>query len=359
MREYPTVYLNAFLKTRCCVHVCQGACVEVKNFIFWLLVHSFHLRFPGIKVKMSDLYWNMLLHTDLLVDSRGTGNAFWPLWQAFPKRWPSTGMNVFTSVLRQSHFWRKFQAWQFILKNVFYSWAWLHMLWIPAFRKQSRFLWVQGQPDLHNEFQSNQELYIYSSTNPRHLDDYWFLCLLSTFKTELKTHGLWVTLLCQALCLPQKLSWQSFIHCVVSDPLMSHPGWWFPHLIITQLYVFIIPKSLIPSISSDTNPYQHTTQWLFLMYVHMCLHGVCVLCVCVHKCTHGGPRLMAGITLNYSCTLSRVSQKKKKNPELSQYGSSCRPACSGDLVSLRTISHTRPLGFWGFWGCLPSKHWKP
>lgn len=31
--------------------------------------------------------------TDPLVDSRGTGNAFWPLWQIFPNRWPSTGIS--------------------------------------------------------------------------------------------------------------------------------------------------------------------------------------------------------------------------------------------------------------------------
>lgn len=87
-----------------------------------------------------------------------------------------------------------------------------------------------------------------------------------------------VALLCQALCLPWALCSSSFFHCVVSDPLiLSYPGWWFLHVTITDM--FILLKSLIPPPSSDTNPHQHATQWLFSIF----LCGVRVCGVCTRK----------------------------------------------------------------------------
>jgi hypothetical protein len=103
----------------------------------------------------------------------------------------------------------------------------------------------------------------------------------------------------------------------------------------------------IPTYYSVTLPYvcAYVSAWC-----------VCLVCVCAQMHTwrsKADGRNHPQLLLHF---IQGLSKKKKKNPELSQYGSSCRPACSGDLVSLRTISHTRPLGFWGFWGCLPSKH---
>lgn len=143
-----------------------------------------------------------------------------------------------------------------------------------------------------------------------------------------------VALLCQALCLPWALCSSSFFHCVVSDPLiLSYPGWWFPHVTITDMFISSI--QLIP----PTFRYKPTPVTFFY-----------VVCVCV-VCARISPRQMAGIILHYLSTLSRVSQEKKIQSLLVWLWGSHVSAFWG-------LPHTSYL-YVGFWGCLPSKHQNP
>lgn len=136
------------------------------------------------------------------------------------------------------------------LKCFFYSWVWWHMLWILTLGKQSRFLWIQDHPGLH-EFQSSQELSIYSSINLGYMNADSSFCsqLLKLARAE----DLWPLsdLLCQALCLP----WSFFPLC----------GFRLTHSILPWVLIstfnhhrtvhFVFPKSLILPTSSDTNPH--------------------------------------------------------------------------------------------------------
>lgn len=139
-----------------------------------------------------------------------------------------------------------------------------------------------------------------------------------------------VTLLCQALCLPWALCSSSFFHCVVSEPLiLSYPGWWFPHVTITDTFILF---KLIPPTSSDTNPHQHATQWLFpsfLCGVHV--SGMCMWVVCACR----NPRQMAESS---SLLVHLIQGLKKKNSEFANMtlGIPC-------FCLLRTTTYTRPL----------------
>lgn len=224
---------------------------------------------------------------------------------------------------------------------------------IPALRKQSNFLWVQGQPGLHNEFQSSQELYNYSSTNPRQMNT--DPCVCSQLLKQTRAEGPWPL---SNLVMPGSLLTMEAL-LTLFYPLcsfMSHPGWWFPHLTITELCVFIISKSLIPSTSSDTNPYIYDSS--FLMYVHMCLYGVCVgVCACACAQVHAWSSKADVRNHPQLHFIQGLSQKKKIQSLANMaYLASQHALETSCLCLLRVISHTRPF-IW-FLG-IPSKHWNP